>query len=751
MLNNYINGIVRYHKLVAVVTITAMILFSAGLSRIKINNDVRTFLNPDDSILERYDNFQDTYGSDSNFFIIIVPAEANVFNPESLDLILEIGIAARDIPHFSSVSSIMESPHHPMSLAQSALYDKSAMQRYRTMILGSPLYLTRLVAPDGRATAIKVNVSLPDNDKAARRDALDAARAMIRHAAENNPNTEITLAGNIAVTEALSEAIATNTLRVSAATMLLIGLFLLLVTQNVYATIATLLVAALSVNATLGSIAWLGIELTVVAGFVPAAIATLAVSDTIHLLVGFHAELQLGRDKIAAVRNSMNRNAKAIIITSITSVAGVLMLNFSDAPPYREMGNMIALGVAIAYVMTMLLWPALMIWFPTPKKTPALLNQTLLSGLGRRALKHRKVLLLILGAACVLLIAQIQRNTLTERWHEYLGTGYEARIATDTVVEYFGGLHHVYYSLESSGPEGVIDLEYLNDVAAFQTWYASQPEVNHVASIVNAFRSAGFVHNSQDGEQIRMQSKDIIMTTLKFGGLHLNQSKGTAILNADYSASVIEVIFKPTDSATLMAIDRRAVNWLQENSNQVSTTGGHGIDLVFAEINVSNVRNMIFGAGFALLMVTVLLVVLLRSLRLGLVSLIPNVIPIGLAYGMWGLIDGKINMAVSVGMGICLGLVVDDTVHFLTKYMAAKQSGGARPIDAALSAFQQVGTAIMISSLILIAGFSGALVAEVTPTRQTATILMMTIGFAMLADLFMLPPLLAVFDKDGRR
>ena len=154
MLNNYINGIVRFHKLVAIVTITAMILFSAGLSRIKINNDVRTFLNPDDSILERYDNFQDTYGSDSNFFIIIVPAETNVFNPQSLDLILEIGIAARDIPYFSSVSSIMESPHHPMPLAQTVLHDKSAMQRYRTMILGSPLYLTRLVAPDGRAAAI---------------------------------------------------------------------------------------------------------------------------------------------------------------------------------------------------------------------------------------------------------------------------------------------------------------------------------------------------------------------------------------------------------------------------------------------------------------------------------------------------------------------------------------------------------------------------------------------------------------------
>ena len=102
-------------------------------------------------------------------------------------------------------------------------------------------------------------------------------------------------------------------------------------------------------------------------------------------------------------------------------------------------------------------------------------------------------------------------------------------------------------------------------------------------------------------------------------------------------------------------------------------------------------------------------------------------------------------------MGICLGLVVDDTVHFLSKYMAARKDGRVSPIDAAQSAIQQVGTAIMISSLVLMAGFSGAFFGEVVPTQQTAAILIMTIGFALLADLFLLPPLLTVFDKEGRR
>ena len=150
-------------------------------------------------------------------------------------------------------------------------------------------------------------------------------------------------------------------------------------------------------------------------------------------------------------------------------------------------------------------------------------------------------------------------------------------------------------------------------------------------------------------------------------------------------------------------------------------------------------------------MVTVLLIALLGSVRLGLISLIPNVIPIGLAYGAWGLMDGSINMAVSVGMGICFGLVVDDTVHFLCKYRAARMDGRATSFDAAHTAFKQVGTAIMVSSLVLIAGFSGSLIAEIVPTRQTSAILIMTIGFAMLADLFLLSPLLVEFDKKGRQ
>lgn len=756
MLDRYIHSVIRWHKIIVLTVIIAMAILAAGAQKLTINHDVHTFLNQDDPVLTAYDNFQQIYGSDDRFFIVIVPANDDVFAPKALALIHEIGLAARDIPYFSSVSSMMESPYFAMPLARAALevsaqdditVNQAPVMAFRAAVLGNPLLVKRLVAPDGRAAAVKISVSLPANSPEARREALSEARAIVQRLSNEHPLAEITLAGNIAVTEALSEAISKNIPEVTVTTLVLISLLLLLITRSIFATTATVLVMGLAVGATMGVVGWLGIELTVVAGFVPAAVATLAVADSIHLLVGYHAELRKGQAKRSALKNAMRTNAKAIFITSLTSVLGVLTLNFSEAPPYREMGNIIAFGIIVAYSMSMVLWPALMAWFPTPRKTPRLLDTTLMSSLGKWVVLRRKPLILIVGTLSMLVVSQAYRNSLTERWHEYLGAGYEARIAMDTVTRYFGGIHHVYYSLESGQVDGVFDADYLAEIAAFASWYRHQEGVNHVVSIVDAFRTAGFLGGGQNGEALSVQTPAAIIATLNASGLRLNRSDSAALLNADYSASIFEVIFKPTDSARLIKTDDMAHDWLARNAPKVNSSTGLGLDLVFAKINISNVRNMLLGATTAMLLISLLLMILLRSPRLGLISLIPNLIPIGLAYGVWGLTAGYINMAVIVVMGISLGLVVDDTVHFLCKYMAAKDDTTGNTTEAVTAAFGGVGTAILVSSLVLMVGFAGALVSDITPTRDTAILLITTIGFALLTDLFLLPPLLAVLDK----
>jgi predicted RND superfamily exporter protein len=756
MLERYIQSILHWHKIIVPFIVVVATVIGSGVDKLTVDHDVRNFLNPNDEILRTYEDFQKDYGSDNNFFVVVAPGSGSVFDPEALLLLHEIGLAARGIPYFSSVTSMLENPIFAMPLARAALEASERadaprslepVEQFREAIMQDPWLAKRLVALDGRAAAVKIGIDLPAGAPEARADAIREARAVVKRFSTAYPNASITLAGNIAVTEELSEAISNSVSTVTTVTSVLIWVFLLIFTRSIFATTATFLVMALSVGTTMGMVGWLGVELTVVAGFVPAAIATLAVADSIHLLVGYHAALGREGTKLAALRAAVRANSKPIFLTSLTSVLGVLTLNFSDAPLYREMGNIIAGGIAVAYLMSMTLWPALMAWFPAPARTPRMLDVRLMSRVGSWVISKRTPLILIGLSVSMLVVSLAARNSFTERWYEYLSDEYEARRAMDTVVENFAGIHHLYYSLDSGQPDGVFDSSYLSELEEFANWYRQQPDVNHVVGLVDALRTAGIVEDSESQQTAGVSVRPGLGMLIRAAGLQLHRPDSAGILNADYSSSILEVILEPVDSASLIALDARAHEWLAENAIHVDSATGLGLDLVFAKINVSNVRSIMLGATIALIAISAMLVLLLRSPRLGLISLVPNLVPIGLAFGVWGIFVGYIDMAVSVVMGISIGLVVDDTVHFLCKYTAARGLAEGDNLKALEAAFGQVGTAIVISSLVLMVGFAGALGSDITPTRETAAILIMTIGFAMLADLLLLPALLAVLDK----
>jgi len=745
MLERYCNGVIRWHKAIVVAVLFISTLLATGMLRIEVDHDLRAFLNPGDAILQSYDEFRATYGANDAYVIVVVPDSGDVYSAPGLALVRELGIEARDIPFFDSVSSIAESPYAPALTDIAALAadgDLDAQARLREAVLASPVLTQQLVAADARAAAIRIKVRLPDDGEDARRASLAGAQEIIARVAATHPGASITLAGDIPVSEGLGEAITGSLLRVSVATGLLLFLVQAVITRSLFATLATSLVMALSVEATMGIFGWLGVKLTIVAGFVPAAIAALAVGDSMHLLVGYHAELRAGKVRSDALQASLRHNAKAIFITSATSILGVLTLNFSDAPPYREMGNMLAVGLAFAFLMSILLWPALMAWFPAPGSTPPLLDTTAMARLGRWVTRRPGTLIVVAGTLSLLLVSQAWRNTLTERWDEYLGPSYEARRAIDTVVRHFGGVHHVYYALDTGRPDGAFDPEYLATLDRFAAWQRQNDDVAYITSVVDVLQGLGFLTRT-DG-RLSVQAATSIKPVLRLAGLLGGEPGASSLFDADQSSSVVEVTFRGGGSAELLAADDAARKWLATEAPQLAANGGLGVDLIFSRINQANLHSMLAGALVALLVISLFLVLLLRSVWLGLVSLIPNLLPIGLAFGAWGLVVGEIDMAASVVMAISLGIVVDDTVHFLCKYDAARRAHAA---DAVNEAYGRVATAICISSLVLIVGMSGSLAADVTPTRETALLMIMTMFFATLADLFLLPPLLSLLDR----
>ena len=159
---------------------------------------------------------------------------------------------------------------------------------------------------------------------------------------------------------------------------------------------------------------------------------------------------------------------------------------------------------------------------------------------------------------------------------------------------------------------------------------------------------------------------------------------------------------------------------------------------------------MLEGTVVALVLISLILTIFLRSVRIGLLSLIPNLAPIGMGFGLWALFVGEVGLALSVVGGMTIGIVVDDTVHFLSKYLRARREQGLSPEDAVRYAFHTVGTALWVTTLVLMLGFGVLALSDFKLNAGMGLLTAITIGLALLVDFFFLPPLLMQFGEKKR-
>ena len=626
--------------------------------------------------------------------------------------------------------------------------DADELQRIKAIALVEPMLVPTLLAPDGSVAGINVFLTLPDGDTASNTTVVQWADAALAPPRSRYPHFDIliggTVASNVAVGQAVERDLSTL-VAMSYATVIAL-LLLLLLLRRITSVVATMLVVTLLIAATMGVFGWLGATLAGVAGFVPSIIMTVAVADAVHLLATFHYEARRGASREAAVAEALRTNAAPILVTSVTTAIGVLTLNFSDSPPYRDLGNMVAAGVLAAYLLSMTFLPALLLWLPMRHTERGAGFEQLMSHFADWVIAHHRRLLLVVGAAIVVVASFIPRNVMTERWHEYFDDTFAVRETIDAIDRHQGYLHVIRYALDTGEDHGVNDPAYLADVERFSNWYRSQPEVVHTLGLTDIVKRLNKNLHGDDPVHYRVPTgRDETAQYLLLYELSLPQGLGLdTMIDMARSKSQFLVFVKRTDSAKLVFLDERAQGWATANLTAFDIDEGTGIDMVFAHINHRNIRGLLKGKAFALVLISLLLVVVLRSLRLGLLSLVTNLAPAGLAYGLWGMFNGYIDLSASIVMCMSLGIVVDDTVHFLSKYLRARRIRGLSVEQSMRYTFNTVGVALCTTTAVLVSGVAVLAFSHFSPSVVTGSLLAITLAFALVVDLLFMPALLIV-------
>ncbi len=759
----YAHWLLRWRWPVIVLAVVVAALAGYGGQRLSFNNNYRVFFSEDNPQRTAFDRIQDTYTRNDTILFTVTPASGVVFDNATLTAVAQLTDMGWQLPYALRVDSVTNFPHTRAEeddlIVDDLVPDAQAMPAAdialaREIALSEPALRNRLISADASVTGVFVTFQMPDpeDDGAKAQQAVGElvgqARATVRQIEADYPGIDVRLTGSVMMNNSFFESSIKDLKTLIPAMYAGIVIAMLLLVRCVSSTLATVVVIAFSIVTAMGLAGWAGIRLTSPSVSAPTVILTLAVADCVHVIVSMFAAMRHGFGKRAAIVESLRINMQPVFLTSATTAIGFLTMNFSDVPPFRDLGNITAIGVMAAFAYAVVLLPALLAVMPCrSRRTSGALSKSM-DRLADFVVRRRNPLLLGTALLSLVVLAFIPANELDDEFVKYFGQKIEFRRDTDYTVENLTGINQIHYSLQAGDSNGVSDPAFLEKLDRFANWYRSQPEIIHVNSIGDTFKRLNRVLHGDDPAWYRLpERRDLAAQylllyelSLPFG-LDLNNQ-----LNIDKSATQFVATVGSLSSVELRGLVARSEAWLEENTPEIASTG-IGISVMFSHISDRNIRSMIRGATLGLLLISGLLLLALRSLRIGVLSLVPNLLPIGLAFGIWGIFVGQINVAASVVAGLILGIIVDDTVHFLTKYLRARRERGLEPPDAVRFAFHTVGTALLVTTLILVAGFTLLSLSQFEINATMGALTAIGIAVALLIDFLLLPPLLIRFDR----
>jgi predicted RND superfamily exporter protein len=759
MLENYIRWIIAQRKWLVALLLFIVIVTSYGASKLTFTSDFRAYFGPENPELLAFEEMERTFSKQDTVYFYIHAKEGDLFTHRGLSLIETLTDEGWKLPYSQRVISLQNYQHTDVEdddliidylFYESTDLTPSDLLRIKQISLSEPTLLHRLISEDGASTGISVRTVLPKgNTRITSKKAVSAARALAEKVRPDFPEFDILVGGSLTSNVTMGEAIKQDVENLLGLSYLVMIITMVILLRTFSGMLLTLMVISFSVLSTMGLFGWLGFTMTPPTGFVPTAILTIAVADSIHILISYYYELNHGKSKFEAIQEALRINFSPVFITSITTVIGVLCLNASDSPPYRDMGNMIATGVFFAWLYSVTFLPAMLALMPTPKGKIENNKPSLMIQFANIVIRFYKPLFIVMAVFIIAIGSQLNKNTISERWHEFFDTTFEVRRTLEATNETLGGLHRIFFILDSKLADGINNPKYLQQADDFGQWLLTQDKVSNVESITEIIKRLNKnLHNNDEAWFKIPENRELAAQYLLLYELSLPLGLGLDdTINNARSASRLTVSFEKADSVYILELEQKSLAWLKENAPDIYVSEGTGLDIVFSNLTFRNIGSMMNGTSIALVLISFLLIFALRSFKIGLISLIPNIMPAILAYGIWGMINGQIDTAVSVVVCLSLGIVVDDTVHFLSKYLRAQREQNMNSEDAIRYAFNTVGNALIVTSAVLVGGFMVMQFSHFHPSNNMGTLLAITIFVALLVDFLFLPPLLMFLDR----
>ncbi len=743
-------------KLLTVLSVIISLLLATGIIRTSFDTSLEALLTESDPYLDELFLMDEAFPSPLEVrFAFVADDSDTVFNKELLAAIADLKGSYSAMPFANRLTTILDyvSPETQSKLFIKTLrsYSEEDLSEVANAALADRLLTANLLSDDAALTFAIITMNsagISDDD---RLDIADAALLLRDELRSRHPDVTILANSDVMLEQSSQQAMVDDLTNLMPFVILACVLAICYCFRSATLGICILTHVLFTLLCTIGTLGYLGFSFNSISIIAPLVLVIVAVANSVHIISIYKQAMHRGTAKIDAMHESISHNFQPVSLAALTTAIGFSSLNMCSSPAIQDFGQIVALGIVFAYLLTLLLLPAVLIWMTSQREviasTGVSFMEDTLKKVSEFTLRRDKPIFWGCTFLAISTFALLPLNETDFNRLDFIAADSDIKQFYDEVSGHYNRGPALNYGIDIQAEWSAIEPDFLRRVEAFGFWLNEQNEVESSASVVDVVKTIHRVQNDHD-EAFNIVPDDfdtVANYLLAYALIQSDDFPLFSFVSTDFSMINLFINAVPMSNQELIDFDQRVTEKFQQDFPEAELLHGSGI-LLFSRMDELVTIELLQGYSISLLLITISLIIGMRSFYFGMLSIIPNLLPATMVFGFWALFVGQLDPFVMMLFSISIGLVVDDTVHLLSHYLE-KRRAGVEKTESIDYAIKTAGPALSITTIVLALGTTILIGANTIYFQQAAKLLVPIVVLALLLDLFYLPTILRRFDN----
>ena len=738
------------HKYKTIIISTLIVaLFSISLKELAYEGSYKIWFDKESKILQEYENFRTTFSGDDTF-VVAFKDEEGIFTPKAVNAILYLTKEFKKIEGVSKVDSLSNyqyiSSEDDDIIIEDFIYNTANLETKKEIAIADSLIVNQLISKDAKTTMIAIRLT---SSIGADENVNIAVMRSIEELLESYKQTshyKFYISGAPAITASLVSVSQSDAMVLMPLGVLIVVVLLFVIFKDMMGVLIPSIVIVFTFLMTLSIQMLLGYKLNNFTVNIPSFISAIAIAGSMHLFLAWVYYKNKNLPNKEAVLLALKNNIVPIGMTSLTTAIGFASLGFSKIEPISTLGVAITSGALMAFIFTITLVPSILLTLKDNYsiKPLKLLNLLDVKNYGDFIIKHDKTIVGLFLLLFIVLGSGIKDLKVDSNSIKYFEDTTVVKAGSDFIQEHLTGPMIYEVIVDSKLNEGIKNPLFLNEVVAFEDALKERFEnVTFSSSLKDVVLRMQERLNASSDEKMPQTQNLVAQYFLLYSmslpqGMELNDKID---VNERYLRVSINTNVQNT-SKDLEMIEWIKNYWLTKTNYSADVQGQSAI---FAYMQSSITDTLINSITATLLIVTVAMFFIFKNFRMLWLFILPNIAPIIVVAGVMGHLGISIDIGVAISAAVILGIAVDDTIHFFSKYFDAIKT---KPLNESIDyIISHSGNAMILTTLILSVTFSIFILSSFIPNVNFAIVTIIALNIALVLDLVLLPALLSVVSK----